>query len=73
MKDINSLKYESLMAGDIRYDTSSEAPIYIGLHQDTDADDDAPNWIIFKNTYSGDYKTRTQRAEGSWTGRVALF
>jgi ABC-type amino acid transport substrate-binding protein len=73
LRALNDLQYESLMAGDIRYDASDALPNYIGVNPDPDAETSAVNWVIFKFTYSGTYATRIQKKRGSWDGRVALF
>ena len=71
--DINELQYDSLKAQDIRFDTDDILPDYIGMHEDTNADLDSPDWIVYKFTYSGSAITRIQKAKGSWNNRATLF
>lgn len=72
-KSTQTLQYEMVMAHDIRFDADDSAPVYIGLNQMTDADENAISWIIYKFTYSGANVTRIQKAHGSWTDRATLF
>lgn len=73
MKALNDLKYEALMAHDVRYDPDESQPTYIGINSENGASTDSVGWVIYKFTYSGTNATRIQKANGTWDGRAALF
>jgi len=73
MRDITDLNYDRLKVHDSRFDPSTDTPIYIGGHEDTNADDNDPNWVIKKLTYSGTAITRLQKTKGKWSDRATLF
>jgi hypothetical protein len=59
--------------GDIQFDPTADAPIYIGLNTVSGASDSATDWKVLKFTYSGSAITRIRTAYGTWTGRTSLF
>lgn len=73
MQSLNDLQYESFMAHDTRYDPSSALPTYIGMNSKESAPTNAPDWVIFKYTYSDGSITRIQKARGAWDDRASLF
>ncbi len=69
-----ALRYSpEITIGIVKFDDSDLLPDYIGMNKDADATDGATDWLILKNTYSGDDVTQIQFKVGTWTGREALF